>query len=136
MLEQLEDWADVMRSEIQVQDISNGWLSKHMRCAKGSCIFHWIQDHIEPDQKQAGIICQKMLEKNLIGGIEDKSGRIFNINNLYRFYMDRDDIANNQVKRWTTEPGPALSVSINLVDLITEVYQHAFNESMDDDGDE
>jgi hypothetical protein len=36
--------------------------------------------------------------------------------------MDRHDIADNQVKKWNNEAGNAIAVSLNLVDLITEVY--------------
>ena len=64
-----------------------------------------------------------MLEKGLINAVEDGQARIFNINNLYRFYMDRDDIADNMMKKWNKEPGDALEVSINLVELATELYQ-------------
>ena len=32
----------------------------------------------------------------------------FNVNNLYRFYMDRDDIADNQIKKWNENVGDAL----------------------------
>ena len=128
MLDQLEDWADVMRQEINITNFPNGWFSKHMRCTKGSSIFTWILEHIEPDQKKAGVICQKILEKKLINAIEEKKGRIFNINNLYRFFMDSDDIADNQVKRWNSEVGEAIAISLNLVELITDVYQVAFND--------
>jgi hypothetical protein len=37
--------------------------------------------------------------------------------------MDRDDIAENQVKKWKDEPGDPIEVSVNLVALITDVYQ-------------
>ena len=37
--------------------------------------------------------------------------------------MDRDDIADNLMKRWKSDAGEALEVSQNLVNLATEVYQ-------------
>jgi hypothetical protein len=37
--------------------------------------------------------------------------------------MDRDDIADNLVKRWNNPAGDANEVSENLVQLATEVYQ-------------
>jgi len=40
-----------------------------------------------------------MLEKNLFETVEQQVGNLykkkFNINSLYRFFMDRDDIADN-----------------------------------------
>jgi serine/threonine protein kinase len=39
ILEQLEDWADIMRQKIPIKDYPNGWFGKHMRCAKGLDIF-------------------------------------------------------------------------------------------------
>ena len=76
-----------------------------------------------------------MLEKGLINAVEE-SQRIFNINNLYRFYMDKDDIADNLVKKWSKAPGDALEVSINLVQLATDVYQQAIVEDSDDENDD
>ena len=37
--------------------------------------------------------------------------------------MDRDDIADNLVKKWVQQAGDPLEVSINLVTLATDVYQ-------------
>jgi hypothetical protein len=31
----LEDWAEIMRAEINIRDYSNGWFGKHLRCASG-----------------------------------------------------------------------------------------------------
>jgi hypothetical protein len=48
--------------------------------------------------------------------------KIFNINYLYRFYADREDIADNMVKKWNGEVGDPLKVSENLVTLATDLY--------------
>jgi hypothetical protein len=70
-----------------------------------------------------------MLEKSLIQAVEEGKGTMFkkkfNVNNLYRFFMDRDDIADNQVKKWKDEPGDPIEVTMNLVSLIIDVYQKA-----------
>lgn len=63
-----------------------------------------------------------MVEKKLIFAADESMGRIFNINGFYRFHMDRDDIADNLVKKWKETPGDALEVSVNLVNLATELY--------------
>ena len=60
----------------------------------------------------------------------------FNINNLYRFYMDRTDIADNLVKRWKDKPGNPIEVSANLINLISEVYSVAIVENEEEDGEE
>lgn len=41
-----------------------------------------------------------MLDNKQINGVVQNQGRIFNVNSLYRFFEDRDDIADNEVKRW------------------------------------
>ena len=64
-----------------------------------------------------------MLERGLISLNDNSQSQIFNTNNLYRFYMDRDDIADNLVKRWNNPAGDPNEVSENLVQLATEVYQ-------------
>ena len=77
-----------------------------------------------------------MVEKKLIFAVDENMGRIFNINNYYRFHMDRDDIADNLIKKWKGNPGDAMEVSINLVDLATEVYQQAMVEDEEEDDEE
>lgn len=42
--------------------------------------------------------------------------------------MDRDDIADNLVRKWKGEVRPALEVSVNLVSKIEEVYKKAIVE--------
>ena len=94
-----------MRQEIRISDYPNGWFGKHLRCAKGKDIIEWVFEHAEEDKQKGAQICQKMLEKNLIEAAEPSQGQMFknkfNVNNLYRFFMDRDDIADNQAKKWT-----------------------------------
>lgn len=49
----------------------------------------------------------------------------FSSQELYRLYMDREDIADNLVRRWKDEVRGALEVSVMLVDKIEEVYSQA-----------
>jgi hypothetical protein len=53
-----------------------------------------------------------MVEKKFIFAVDEHLGRIFNINNYYRFHMDRDDIADNLIKKWKGNPGDPMEVSI------------------------
>lgn len=50
-----------------------------------------------------------MLEKEIIQNIEGK--QLFNTNELYRMYMDRDDVADNLTRKWKGEARNALLVS-------------------------
>jgi spore cortex formation protein SpoVR/YcgB (stage V sporulation) len=62
-----------------------------------------------------------MLEKEIISHVEGKL-EFFNTE-LYRMYMDREDIADNLLRRWKDVVRNALEVSINLVNLIEQVYK-------------
>lgn len=88
-----------MRQEIQIKDYPNGWFNKHLRCAKGQDILSWVLTHAEQDKVKALQICQKMTEKSLIDAVEDNKGAMFlnrfNQTSLYRFFIDRADIADN-----------------------------------------
>lgn len=57
-----------------------------------------------------------------------ESKKQFNPTDLYRLYMDRDDIADNLVRKWKGEIRPAMEVSISLVSKIEEVYKQAIVE--------
>ena len=116
MLEQLGEWAELIRSDVKAQDYKIGWFGKSMRVVYGGDIYRWILEHVESNEKKARQICQKMLEKEIIQNVD---GRIdFHTVDLYRLYMDREDIADNMFRRWKDQVRGALEVSINLVGLI------------------
>ena len=94
-----------------------------MRVVYGGDVYRWILEHVESNEKKARQICQKMLEKEIIQNVD---GRIdFNTVDLFRMYMDREDIADNMLRRWKDQVRGALEVSANLVTLIEQVYQEA-----------
>ena len=81
-----------------------------------------------------------MLERNLIEAVDTQQKSFekkFNTHNLYRFFMDRLDIADNQVKKWKNtnggKPLDPIEVSKKLVTMISEVYQTAIVEDEDED---
>jgi len=43
--------------------------------------------------------------------VEESQSRIFNVRNLYRFRVDRDDIADNMIKKWNEEAGDPIEVT-------------------------
>ena len=64
-----------------------------------------------------------MIEKDVIANVDGK--QIFNLNEVYRLYMDREDIADNLVRRWSAEVHVPLDVSSSLVMKIIEFFQEA-----------
>lgn len=51
-MHQLDDWADVMRQEIEIKDYPSGWFGGvNAKCGQGKEILGWIKSHIEQDQK-------------------------------------------------------------------------------------
>ena len=77
-----------------------------------------------------------MLEKGIFQAIDEGQQRIFKVINLYRFQIDRQDIAANCIKTWNQTPDHPVDVSIKLVNLIAEVYQQAFVEDENDGSDQ
>ena len=71
-----------------------------------------------------------MLEQEIIQSVENRS--MFSKGELYRIYMDREDIADNLIRRWKDDVTNALEVSTNLVSKIEEVYQQAIVEEDDE----
>ena len=61
-----------------------------------------------------------MIENEVIQNVDQK--QLFNIKDIYRLYMDREDIADNLVRRWNYEVRDPLEVSSNLVQKIIEVF--------------
>jgi hypothetical protein len=115
-----------MRKSIRIQDYKNGWFAKHLRCAQGADIYGWVIEHVESNPQKANVLCQKMIERDIIQNVDNK--KVFNINDLYRLYMDREDIADNLVRKWKSEVRGALEVSVNLIPKIEDVYNQAIVE--------
>ena len=57
-----------------------------------------------------------MLEKEIISNVDSKLD--FSTVDLYRMYMDREDIADNMLRRWREPVRGALEVSALLVPCI------------------
>ena len=91
--------------------------------AYGGDIYRWIKEHVEANEKRAMQICQKMLEKGIIMSIDQKIE--FTTTDLYQMHMDREDIADNMLRRWKDSVRGALEVSAQLVPLIEQLYEVA-----------
>ena len=61
-----------------------------------------------------------MLEKEIISNVDSKLD--FSTIDLYKMYMDREDIADNMLRRWRESVRGALEVSSELVKIIETVY--------------
>ena len=105
-----------------------------MRCVYGGDIYRWILQHVESNDKRAKQICQKMLEKEIISNVDSKLD--FSTVDLYRMYMDREDIADNMLRRWREPVRGALEVSALLVPCIEQVYEQAIVQVEGEDGEE
>ena len=53
----LEEWAEIIRNEIKIQDFQNGWFGKHKRCCIGEDIFDRVVSLLIPDKKNARNLC-------------------------------------------------------------------------------
>ena len=136
-IEQLGEIAELVRNDINVMDYKNGWFGKQIRVVYGGDIYKWIIDHVESNEKKAKQMCQKMLEKEIISNVDNKLD--FSNKDLYRMYMDREDIADNMLRRWKDQVRGALEVSGNLVKMIEQVYEQSIvnpEDGCDDDDDE
>lgn len=56
------------------------------------------------------MICQKMLDQDILQSVENKS--FFGQNDLYRFSFLSNQGAANLVRTWREEPGEAYEVSV------------------------
>ena len=79
----LEEFAFIMTKDIKMQDYKNGWFGTHTTCCRGDQIMDWLREKITADAKKVRIICQKMLELDILISVEKKS--YFATNELYRF---------------------------------------------------
>ena len=46
---QLEEWAEMMRQEVEIKDYPSGWFGTNYKCTKGNVILAWIQKYAEQD---------------------------------------------------------------------------------------
>ena len=130
-LQNLEEWAYIMHKDIQMQDYKNGWFGKHVACCRGEEILNWLTERVSPDQKKVLMICQKMLEQDIIINVESKP--FFGQKDLYRFKFLSNQGADNLIRNWREEPGEAYEVSARLIGLVEEMYASAI--LTDEEGD-
>lgn len=130
-LQNLEEWAYIMHKDIQIQDYKKGWFGKHAMCCRGEEILQWLTERVSTDQKKVLMICQKMLELDIIQNVENKT--FFGQNDLYRFSFLNNEGADNLIRTWREEPGEAYEVSNNLITLVEEMYANGI--VTDEDGD-
>ena len=78
-------------------------------CCRGEEIHDWLIEKVSPDQKKVLMICQKMLEQDIIQNVESKT--FFGQNDLYRFKFDSKKGADNLIRMWREEPGDPYEVS-------------------------
>ena len=73
-----------------------------------------------------------MLDQKIIENVDGNNQ--FKLEDLYRFYFDSDNVADNMIRTcWKMEPGEALTVSVNLVQKIVELYCNSIVQ--DEEGD-
>ena len=58
VINQIEEWAEIMYNEIDIRDYTNGCFTRHRNCCKGGQIFSWLLDKVVPDHKKAKEYCQ------------------------------------------------------------------------------
>ena len=80
-------------NQLQFQDYKTGWFTTHTRCVVGKEMINWVIEKVELDYSKASKICQLMLDQKLIENVEGKL--TFDMNEYYRFYFDREDLAAN-----------------------------------------
>jgi len=124
--DQLEELTGIIRNDITIRDYKNGWFGSFKRCAQGCDIIGWILEHVEQNEKKARTICAKMVETEMVRSVSGETG--FDPTGLYQFYMDRDDIPDNMIRRWKGDVRDALEVSVSLVKKMDDIYAKSFVE--------
>lgn len=122
-MESLEEWAEIMHNEIKITDFHRGWFSKHKNCFLGGEVFGWLLDKVVPDQKRARQYCQKMLDLKIIESVDNKTQ--FSLTDIYRFYFDSMDVADNLVRTWKQDVREAGEVATQLLAIAQELYDRA-----------
>lgn len=123
--EKLDVMAHLIRQDIRIQEVKQGWFGQPEKCASGNDIFTWVKDHAAIDDKQSADICQKLLDAQIITRIDNVAFFEPTHNSLYKFYEDREDIADNLLRPWKQDVGNALSESVELIKLIELIYSEA-----------
>lgn len=52
-MEQLEEFAEYMRSDLPDHFYKSGWISASVRCVQGRDVYHWILEHAEESERRA-----------------------------------------------------------------------------------
>lgn len=116
----MEDWAEMMYSEIEITDMQNGWFKKIQNCARGHNILVWVEHKVSEDKKKALQVCQRLMDKKLIT-CTDPLVTKFDPEFSYEFYFNGIHVADNLHKTWESAVSDALKVSLKLIEICQEL---------------
>ena len=129
--DRLDEFVDVLRSGVKLQNVKVGWFKTYENCVAGSELANWMVKNLGYNIDAAVHELEKLVEKDVLYNVEGHKTFENSDKALYKFQADRTDIAANMVWPWTQEYHKPLQVSIDLLTKIIGVYKVLLRESED-----
>jgi NIMA (never in mitosis gene a)-related kinase len=126
---QLDETVHLLRSNIKLQNIKVGWFKTHENCVPGSELVSAIQRLFGVDTRNAIESLERFIDKGVLFNVDGSTKLVNSDKALYRFQMDREDIAANMVWPWMQEYRKPLLVSAELLTKIINIYKDLLKES-------
>jgi hypothetical protein len=127
----MDEFVDVIRSSIKLQNVKVGWFKTYENCVTGVDLVNWIIKTLGYKTEEAVDTLEKLLEKGVFYNVEGHTAFENSDKALYKFQADRTDIGANMVWPWTSEYHKPMQVSADLLTKIMGVYKVLLHESED-----
>lgn len=127
--DRLDETVSLLRSNIKLQNVKVGWFKSYENCVTGSELVGCILKFLGGDTKNAIDTVEKLIEKGVLYNVDGTNKFVNSDKALYKFQMDREDIAANMVWPWVQEYRKPLLVSAELLSKIINIYKDVLKES-------
>lgn len=127
--DRLDETVNLLRNNIKLQNVKVGWFKTYENCVTGSELVSCVLKFLGGGTKNATDNIEKLMEKGVLYNVDGNTKFVNSDKALYKFQMDREDIAANMVWPWVQEYRKPLLVSAELLTKVINIYKDLLKES-------
>lgn len=125
----LDETVTIIRNNVKLQNVKVGWFKTYENCVTGNDLVSYMLKFIGGNTKTAIESLERLMEKGVLYNVDGSNKFVNSDKALYKFQMDREDIAANMVWPWVQDYRKPLLVSVELLTKAISIYQDLLKES-------
>eukprot|EP00826_Nyctotherus_ovalis_P064130 TRINITY_DN9401_c0_g1_i7.p1 TRINITY_DN9401_c0_g1~~TRINITY_DN9401_c0_g1_i7.p1 ORF type:complete len:592 (+),score=140.02 TRINITY_DN9401_c0_g1_i7:92-1867(+) len=126
--EQLEAMVNLLRRSVKPKSVKIGWFKSSDNCVSGSELVEGALKFLG-ESKNVVEMLENFFDKGVLYSVNGETNFINSDTVLYKFQMDRENIAANMAWPWVKQHSKPLIVSARLLIRILNIYKKLLKES-------